>query len=114
MAANPRTGSLATKPASYCGSAVCGCECQGELDPKKAVAGVRCAGAAVLEGRQADLVDVLWLQWLAAEGGPSAEERRGRLVELTKALVQEHLVRTIHLQSRISPGSRDGSGYGPG
>ena len=39
-------------------------------------------------------MDVLWLQWLAAEGvAESAEERRGRLVELTKALVQEHLVR---------------------
>ena len=49
----------------------------------------------MLDGRQAELVDVLWLQWLAAEAGPTAEERRGRLVELTKALVQEHLVREL-------------------
>ncbi len=87
------------------------CACQGDLDPKKAVAGVRCAGASVLEGRQADLVDVLWLQWLAAEGGPSAaDERRGRLVELTKALMQEHLVREPAAAQRSGQGqvmSRD-------
>ena len=63
---------------------------QGELDAKKAVAGIRCAGAAVMEGRQADLVDVLWFHWLAQ--APTAEEQRTRLVDLTKALLQEHLV----------------------
>jgi hypothetical protein len=68
-----------------------GCTLQGELDPKKAVAGIRCAGAVVIEGRQADLVDVLWIHWLAQ--APTAEEQRTRLVDLTKALLQEHLVR---------------------
>ena len=54
------------------------------------MAGIRCAGAAVMEGREADLVDVIWFQWLALDA--TAEEPRTRLVDLTKALMQEHLV----------------------
>ena len=57
--ANPRSGVVSTCAASAA---------QGDLEPKRAVAGVRCAGAAVLEGRHSDLADVLWFRWLALDG----------------------------------------------
>ena len=39
-------------------------------------------------------MDVIWFQWLALDGSLAAEEQRTRLVDYSKALLQEQLVTT--------------------
>ena len=46
------------------------------------------------------LLDVIWLAWLGLGAG-ATEEQRAPLVELTKALVTDQMVRTSCLPSTL-------------